>query len=523
MSASVMFSARRRRACSCCGEFASVAHGVRVRMGYDGHRAGAETARNGASSWWRIAAHRPLGHFPNRFAELAAGFVENGCTVETLTAQGWLHDGERPVPFVVNRYGWFNRLLCRAGESFARTRGLRRRGDRPPRARHGPSGRGRGVAAPATRCRTSSSSAWASTRWSRAPSRRRGRWLFYAFGGPLRSASRIHETRGAARVAPARGRWARAHRDTGRRRTARAGRRSRRSSIPVTLSITGVRAPRTHSATRSVVSGSTITTRSRSSSVPRTATRTSTSSPACSRSSPTGNSSSRDRPPTSTGRERAGAQAIVIGGYVDTSMRDVVYSAADLVVLSFRPSFRRNSGVLVDAISLGVPVVCSDGSIAADVVREYNLGVVFAPGNPDSLERAVKIAPSAIDPADLQRARTELSNRAVAARFLDALEYCSTGRGRPVMTTTQATNIVDYKNGAGHDRRRRPRQRDRPPRRLHRSRAPEHPGAASRDRARAHAASGRLPHAGDVGPDGARAPGDPGRERRRRPPARHGP
>ena len=123
-------------------------------------------------------------------------------------------------------------------------------------------------------------------------------------------------------------------------------------------------------------------------------------------------------------RPRArGRAAIIIGGYVDSTMRDVVYSAADLVVLSFKPSFRRNSGVLVDAISLGVPVVCSDGSIAADVVREYRLGVVFDPGNPDSLDRAIRIAPAFIDPADLQRARAELSNRAVAARFLDALEY----------------------------------------------------------------------------------------------------
>ena len=131
-------------------------------------------------------------------------------------------------------------------------------------------------------------------------------------------------------------------------------------------------------------------------------------------------------------RPRArGRQAIVIGGYIDTSMRDVVYSAADLVVLSFKPSFRRDSGVLVDAISLGVPVVCSDGSIAADVVREYRLGVVFDPGNPDSLDRAVKLAPAAIDPADLERARTELSNRAVAARFLDALEYCPPVEGGP--------------------------------------------------------------------------------------------
>ena len=102
-------------------------------------------------------------------------------------------------------------------------------------------------------------------------------------------------------------------------------------------------------------------------------------------------------------------------------MRDVVYSAADLVVLSFQPTFRRDSGVLVDAISFGVPVVCSDGSLAADVVREYNLGVVFDPGNPDSLERAVKIAPTAIEPADLA-ARPD---RAVEPRRRRALPRCA--------------------------------------------------------------------------------------------------
>jgi hypothetical protein len=66
--------------------------------------------------------------------------------------------------------------------------------------------------------------------------------------------------------------------------------------------------------------------------------------------------------------------------------------------------------------------VCSDRSIAADVVREYRLGVVFEPGDPDSLERAIRLAPEAIDDDDLTRARRELSNRAVAARFLAALD-----------------------------------------------------------------------------------------------------
>src|SRR5439155_12101062 len=73
-------------------------------------------------------AHRPVGHFPNRFAELAEGFVANGCSVEVLTSQGWLYEGERPVPFPVRRYGAFHRLLYRIGEAFRERRRLERVG-----------------------------------------------------------------------------------------------------------------------------------------------------------------------------------------------------------------------------------------------------------------------------------------------------------------------------------------------------------------------------------------------------------
>ncbi len=117
-----------------------------------------------------------------------------------------------------------------------------------------------------------------------------------------------------------------------------------------------------------------------------------------------------------------GREAFVLGGYVDDATRDVVYSAADLVVVSFQPDFRRESGVLMDAVSFGVPVVCSDGCPAADLVRDYRLGNVFEPGDFDSLELAIATAPSRIEPANLDRARSELSNRSVARAFLDALE-----------------------------------------------------------------------------------------------------
>ena len=365
-------------------------------------------------------AHRPLGHFPNRFAELATGFVENGCSVETLTAHGWVHDGERPVPFVVNRYGWFNGLLCRAGESFANTRGLRRVAIVL---------RALGmVRAVRTRCRRAGNpmpdvvvvsmgldpvvgSALAT----------RGRWLFYAFDGP--SAVRREFTKRAARHESLR----RAAGGGARIATPDADACSRWQEIapfldPVTLSITGVRPrERTPRAKRrlglddhdkvALVFGTAHDDKDIDLVARVFGELTDWQLVVA------GDAGDAYRPRAS------GREAIVIGGYVDASMRDVVYSAADLVVLSFTPSFRRNSGVLVDAISLGVPVVCSDGSVAADVVREYRLGVVFEPGNPDSLDRAVRIAPATIDPADLQRARDELSNRAVAARFLDALEY----------------------------------------------------------------------------------------------------
>ena len=61
------------------------------------------------------------------------------------------------------------------------------------------------------------------------------------------------------------------------------------------------------------------------------------------------------------------------------------------------------------AIAWGVPVVCSDRSHPAEIVRAHRLGEVFEAGNPTSLAQAVRTAPRAIDPADLARARAELA------------------------------------------------------------------------------------------------------------------
>jgi glycosyltransferase involved in cell wall biosynthesis len=117
---------------------------------------------------------------------------------------------------------------------------------------------------------------------------------------------------------------------------------------------------------------------------------------------------------------------LLTGGQVggepaDEATRDLLYSAADVVVLSFVADLDRDSGGLMDAIGWGVPVVCSDRSIPADLVREYRLGTIFTPGDGASLRAALAGVPSEIAPRDLERARHELSNTAIAIRTLGAL------------------------------------------------------------------------------------------------------
>jgi glycosyltransferase involved in cell wall biosynthesis len=112
-----------------------------------------------------------------------------------------------------------------------------------------------------------------------------------------------------------------------------------------------------------------------------------------------------------------------VGGEVaDEATRELLYSAADVVVLSFVADLDRDSGGLMDAIGWGVPVVCSDESLPADIVREYRLGTIFTPGDGASLRAALAEVPERLDPRDLERARHALSNTTIALRTLGAFD-----------------------------------------------------------------------------------------------------
>jgi glycosyltransferase involved in cell wall biosynthesis len=117
---------------------------------------------------------------------------------------------------------------------------------------------------------------------------------------------------------------------------------------------------------------------------------------------------------------RPGAATMVFDGFVPEATKDLIYSAADLAVVSFRRGRLDDSGSITDAVSWGIPAVCSDDGEVAETVRHYGLGALFESGDAHSLASAVRRSPT-IDPDGLQRAREEFSVHGIALRCLAAL------------------------------------------------------------------------------------------------------
>jgi len=111
----------------------------------------------------------------------------------------------------------------------------------------------------------------------------------------------------------------------------------------------------------------------------------------------------------------------VFPGRASYEMRDLLYSASDLVILSFTRGHDRHSGPLMDAVSYGIPVVCSSDCEPCRIMQEFEVGTQFEAADPHDLARVLMSGPPEISPQTWVFARQELSNEAVAAKLLAVL------------------------------------------------------------------------------------------------------
>jgi hypothetical protein len=108
-------------------------------------------------------------------------------------------------------------------------------------------------------------------------------------------------------------------------------------------------------------------------------------------------------------------------GFLTEHDRHLVFSAANIVILPFHPNYDRNSGTLMDAISHRRPVVVSSDSRAALIVSQYRIGEVFLAGCVDALDAAITRCTATTYDANLSAAADVLSNEAIARQHLKVI------------------------------------------------------------------------------------------------------
>jgi glycosyltransferase involved in cell wall biosynthesis len=372
-------------------------------------------------------AHWPFGHSPERFAQLAAGFADLGYQTEVLTAWGWVRADEHPdPPFRVREYTGAAHFVRRVA-SWARRSGT-------------PFGRRAGDALAALALAIGAMSTANSMRprpemvvvlgWHTDPLLVAsvvgdGRWLLYEFEPP----ERTHWT-GGAFASKLLHRSARAReRRSGARRVFRVGapdpawrdrwQRQAPALTSVTLPIAGVRPFAEDPDARQrlgLPDGAKVALFFGDVYMKRSdvvfAAFTELPDWTLVLGGPIANAVSDPN------AERC--NLVSFPGSVDDATRDALFSAADLVVLSFEQGYPNNSGTLMDAISAGVPVACSDQSAAAGIVESFGVGSTFTCGDPSDLAAKIKHGVTVPDER-FTAARDALSNARVAAQMLDAV------------------------------------------------------------------------------------------------------
>lgn len=75
-----------------------------------------------------------------------------------------------------------------------------------------------------------------------------------------------------------------------------------------------------------------------------------------------------------------------------------MFCAADAALLPYRPFFSGQSGPLVIAGSLGIPVIAANVPVLAETVTRFRLGRTFRAGSVGALAQALKAPLPAVDP-----------------------------------------------------------------------------------------------------------------------------
>lgn len=365
-------------------------------------------------------AHKSTGHFPNLFARLAEGFAELGFEVHAMTQDGWLAAGSSDAAhFHVHRYPWWamrvDRLAMEARREPDRMRWL---------VAYSVSTILGALSVRRFARRTGPPALVVVVTWDTEPAlfslvAGARDVLVYAFYGPPKRTDGIT-------------RWARS-----------MAQRLRTGPLTVVTPAEDTRAAWEARLPEVVVRSAPIAGVPPVLSHPRDTAREALGIEPGSRVALLFGSGHDDvdvdvvRRAFDLGADRDGTRLVVAGkltarlddwdrddvtrypGFVSTTVRDQLYSAADVVILSFVDGYHRDSGTLMDALAHGRPVVVSRGSSAAAIVERYGLGVQFDAGDEASLVAALGRVPVELGPEVLAVARAELSVAAVAARLFE--------------------------------------------------------------------------------------------------------
>jgi glycosyltransferase involved in cell wall biosynthesis len=80
---------------------------------------------------------------------------------------------------------------------------------------------------------------------------------------------------------------------------------------------------------------------------------------------------------------------IVRDYYIPEVDKKYYFCAADAVVLSYVRNFTQSASLLWEACRFGTPVVASDCGELGNLVRAFDIGLLFEPQNVNSLQKAI--------------------------------------------------------------------------------------------------------------------------------------